>query len=476
MNASWGVLLKRVSVLLLGWCCSAVAMAEEKRIALVIANSEYITPADRLPGPVRDAITVAKALKAANFTVLEVRNSTVAQMKAAIKQFAGELKRAGPTSIGLVYYAGHGAADRRRGENYLLPVDMPDITNADYGKQGYAVEDLLDQLRSLDQRAAIALVIDACRTPAGASSGAARTLSDPHDPGLGFLVAHSTGQGRPASDSSLYADSFARLIGQPGLALESVFDEVRKEVAAKNHGQLPVHKSGLVEKVCLGGCASGSGAAGKYASNPTLLKIMRGDSERLIAEMERLKASERCKGPYDAMVQLHDSALKAMGQGDPDTAGGTWEQVVQRGTMIAPLLRSVHQSSESLSAMTEETRNSHELRVAKGFYDRHDRDFERRYYPRASKWARTAKLEADLSRMARMRDEASRLAGENRYQEAANLLVDAINFGKELEEEANGNSEKLIRLGYPVVKADSSVRTPAASRIDLLTMPGSPCR
>ena len=92
----------------------------EPRIALVIGNSGYGGELPKLANPANDAELMAATLKKLGFQVNTVRNADLDQMKRAIQDFGTSLTDAGPTAVGLFYYAGHGV--QLAGENYLLPL------------------------------------------------------------------------------------------------------------------------------------------------------------------------------------------------------------------------------------------------------------------------------------------------------------------------------------------------------------------
>lgn len=450
----------------------AAVSAEAPRFALVIANAEYTTPADRLTGPARDADLVVKALRGAHFRVNLVRNATVAQMQAAVDSFANELKQGGPAAIGLLYYAGHGGADRNRYANYLLPVDVANIGSADYAARGYPVEAIFKRLSYLDERPAITIIIDACRSTSGGTASGGPFMVDPPDPGRGFLLAHSTGQGHAASDSSVFAEAFAKSIAQPGLTLEQALDAVRREVSAKNPAQLPNHKSGLVAKVCLGGCVDSSAARGKFANNTTLLQATQADAQRLIESLERQRAREFCADGYGTLLELHGSALAALRAGDAETAGGTWEQVLQRGNMITAVVSMIDRTSESARQL-EEIRRAHDIQSARTSYERFERNFDRDELPRATKGARGPKLENDLKRMQALRAEAVQLAADSKFLEAAQKMVDAINLGRAIDQE--GNNRPSPRSQVELRRSTTtSVRTVTPAEMKKM-FPNSPC-
>jgi hypothetical protein len=82
-------------------CSSAFA---EKRVALVIGNSDYRKVA-RLSNPVNDAAAIAAMLRAAGFDLVESRlNLGAGEMRRALRDFGTETRDA---DMAVVYYASH---------------------------------------------------------------------------------------------------------------------------------------------------------------------------------------------------------------------------------------------------------------------------------------------------------------------------------------------------------------------------------
>lgn len=248
-----------------GYSLASAPMPDQfPRIALVIANGAYSHPEDILGGPLRDAQTMKVALERVGFNVIVKTNLSRAEFQQAIKAFHQDIRKAGPTAVAVFYYAGHGAAALGKDGNYdnfLIPIDVPNIAHADLARQGLSVRSITELLQHLDERRAITLIIDACRTSAGISetkerggSRIKRTLDEPPEPQSGYLIAHSTSEGKPASDGGEYAATLAKLITTPGLTLPQVFDKVRLAIATNNEKQRPVHRHSLLTELCLAGC------------------------------------------------------------------------------------------------------------------------------------------------------------------------------------------------------------------------------
>ena len=88
---------------------------EEKRLALVIGNSNY--DKGELKNPVNDANLIAQKLDSLNFDVILVTD--VEDKRSMINKIGEFGDRREDYDVGFVYYAGHGV--QIGGENYLLP-------------------------------------------------------------------------------------------------------------------------------------------------------------------------------------------------------------------------------------------------------------------------------------------------------------------------------------------------------------------
>jgi uncharacterized caspase-like protein len=225
----------------------------ETRLALVIGNSAYASMG-ALSNPANDARLIAQSLKNAGFDVTSLTDQTQAQMKSAVSDFANRVDTAGPETMAMFYYAGHGV--QIDGTNYLVPVDAAANTAGDIVLGGLAVSDLLKTLELARAKVNV-IVLDACRNnpfPAG-SRGLARGLARVDAPN-GSLIAYATAPGQIALDgdtaNSPYAEALAKNLNLAGLALEAVFRNVRIDVSEKTKGtQVPWEETSLTQEVVL---------------------------------------------------------------------------------------------------------------------------------------------------------------------------------------------------------------------------------
>src|SRR6201996_1608765 len=82
---------------------SADTVSAERKVALVIGNSDY--PANPLANARRDARAVDAALRSLGFDVVSVSDASPQKMNEAIAEFGKRLQAGG---TGLFYFAGHG--------------------------------------------------------------------------------------------------------------------------------------------------------------------------------------------------------------------------------------------------------------------------------------------------------------------------------------------------------------------------------
>ncbi len=231
----------------------ALPVHAQTKLALVIGNSAY----SNLPvllNPANDAKLLSENLQKLGFTVSSLTDQSQSQMKSAIAQFTQKVTDAGTDTIALLYYAGHGV--QIDGTNYLVPVDANVNTAGDVVLGAVSATDLLKTLELARAKVNV-LVLDACRNnpfksnTRGFSRGLARVEAPP-----GSIVAYATAPGQVAADgdgnNSPYAEALSRNLATPGLALESIFRQVRIEVSDKTEGaQVPWEETSLTQEVVL---------------------------------------------------------------------------------------------------------------------------------------------------------------------------------------------------------------------------------
>jgi tetratricopeptide (TPR) repeat protein len=213
------------------------AAGPERRVALVIGNSQYRSAAF-LPNPRRDAQAVADALRQDGFQSVELAMDLDRDgMVKALRAFRDQADRA---DWALVYYAGHGIEIDRI--NYLIPTDAKLRDDRDVTTETISYEEMLSAAGGA--RVLRIVVLDACRAnpfkdqmrrTATSRSGIDRGLAPPPESKPGTLVVYAAKDGELAADdggggNSPFARAFVAELKVPGREVRRLFDYVRDEV------------------------------------------------------------------------------------------------------------------------------------------------------------------------------------------------------------------------------------------------------
>ncbi len=207
---------------------------DELRYALVIGNGDYPKEIGALLNPVNDATAMAGHLKTAKFDVDLVTNATYMQLREAVRRFHDKLSN-GPKDkvVGLFYYAGHGL--QFQDENYLVPLDAKVQYEDDIVRMCFPVQRMvLSNMENTNARMNI-IILDACRNnPFPSATRSMGTGLGEIKRAYGSFVAYATAPGSVASDGTgkngLYTQELLKAIEIPGLLIEQVFKEVRRNV------------------------------------------------------------------------------------------------------------------------------------------------------------------------------------------------------------------------------------------------------
>lgn len=228
----------------------SVSGQEEKRLGLVIGNSDYSV--GRLDNPVNDAVLMAKTLDSLHFDViLDTNLATRRDFIESIKKFGMRIPE---YDVAFIYYAGHGI--QLNNENYMLPTKETFEFEFDVEEYGVKVQSILRFLNS-DKSKISVFVLDACRNNPFESSWS-KTRSLDNGSGLagieapsGSLIAFSTAPGSTAPDgtgnNSLYCSILSKQLLVPESSIEQVFRNVRSEIYSLTNGeQRPVENTQLL--------------------------------------------------------------------------------------------------------------------------------------------------------------------------------------------------------------------------------------
>jgi hypothetical protein len=238
----------------------------QKKVALVIGNDDYKNiPALKKAG--NDARKMGETLGSLGFEVIEAHNQTRRQMSESLLAFDRSLSQG---DIAFFFFAGHGF--EIQGENYLLPVDVPEATEGQeelVRDASFAAQRVIDRLQARGVRTSI-LVLDACRNnpferPGKRSVRGSAGLA-PMTPNEGVFVIFSAGAKQAALDryseddqdpNSVFTRHFVKELSTPGLTLVQVAKRTQAEVkmlAAKwRHDQTPAYYDQIVGDVVLNG-------------------------------------------------------------------------------------------------------------------------------------------------------------------------------------------------------------------------------
>jgi len=227
-----------LTLLLLFFITILFAQNNQKRLALVIGNSEY-QQGGALKNPVNDANLIAQTLQSLGFEVKKIINADLRQMQNAAVEFTDKISN---YRVALFYYAGHGV--QVDGINYLIPVDakIDDELRTKY--EAFDINDINYAFARNSSNMNI-MILDACRDNPFRSwmRGGKRGFTVVRNQASGTIIAFATREGETASDgkgnNGLYTE---KLVAQMKLSqnIIEVFQNTRSEVLrASNNKQCP---------------------------------------------------------------------------------------------------------------------------------------------------------------------------------------------------------------------------------------------
>lgn len=222
-------------LLLSVWGMSAGDARAEKRVALIIGNSNYENVA-RLANPANDAALMAETFKSAGFDKVDLRRELkIADMRRALREFVDSASEA---DVAVIYFAGHGI--EVDGSNYLVPVDAALERDVDIYDEALSLERVLVAVEPARQLRLV--ILDACRdNPFSramkrtiASRAVGRGLAKVEPTSRNTLIAFASKAGSTAADgegkNSPFSTALARHVTKPGLDLRKAFGYVRDDV------------------------------------------------------------------------------------------------------------------------------------------------------------------------------------------------------------------------------------------------------
>ena len=217
----------------------------ERRVALVIGNSQYRGPGLALPNPRNDAADIAASLRALGFEVIEALDVDKRNLDLNLQKFA---RTATDADAVLFFYAGH--ALQFQGRNYLTPVDAELEDEISLRYQMVAMDDVRT---ALDRASGVKIIIlDACRNNPLAErlerrlQGQNRSVGNVRglarvDKTQGLVVAYATAADDVAKDgtgrNSPFTAALLNRMKEPGLEIEMMFRRVTADVSAQTSGR-----------------------------------------------------------------------------------------------------------------------------------------------------------------------------------------------------------------------------------------------
>lgn len=230
--------MKKIALLLFLFLAANAIGQTEKRLALVVGNSEYMGKGNSLANPAHDATDVAAKLQTLDFDVTTLINGSKLQMKEAIHQFS---IKARDYDVVLFYYSGHGL--QSKGYNYMMPVDAELDSPTDIEYACYPLNQLLDKLDESNCPMKI-IVLDACRnnpfTKGWYRGNDVEGLASVNPP-RGTFITFATAAGSVALDgsgrNSPYTTAFLETLDTPNLSLFDFFNTVGQVVLEETHSK-----------------------------------------------------------------------------------------------------------------------------------------------------------------------------------------------------------------------------------------------
>lgn len=221
---------------------SSQALAD-KRVALVVANSDYENA--KLANPLKDADLVSRSLTKAGFDVTVVTNANFQTFDQSLIDFVAKEEGA---DVALFYFAGHGFAIPDHGvmRNFLMTTsaNLQAPTDASLKQGAFSLDEVMERLSGAPK--VTLAYIDACRNNPSlshrgiaSSRGFARFAPDlAHE----SYIVMSTQPESVASDGedngkgSPFAVAFADALSVPGTTTVNALYQIRREVFSSTGG------------------------------------------------------------------------------------------------------------------------------------------------------------------------------------------------------------------------------------------------
>jgi uncharacterized caspase-like protein len=220
--------LQFIAAAWLALACAVAAAHAEKRVALVIGNSNYaIAP---LANPANDADDLAAALERLQFEVTKKKDLAVRDFDRALDDFIPIAQNA---DVALFFFSGHGVQIDKRG--YLAPTDVKAESESSALRELVAIQEVISRIENAAKVSVI--ILDACRD--SPLHERLRRIALEKNKGLvppkglppvsvvgsNALVVYATAPGETASDgrdrNSPFTASLLKNIETPGLDVQA---------------------------------------------------------------------------------------------------------------------------------------------------------------------------------------------------------------------------------------------------------------
>jgi uncharacterized caspase-like protein len=331
MNSCLAILALGVAI---GFTTTARA---EKRVALLVGNNAYQN-VPRLQTAINDARTVGTALRGLGFSVILAENQSRRAMSEALLAFDKAIE---PGDIALFFFAGHGF--EIRGQNYLLPTDIPEIREGQeelIRDSAFPADRIIDRLQGRGARTTV-LVLDACRNnpferPGGRGlkgSGGLAAMT----PAEGVFIMFSAGAKQTALDrlsttdrasNSVFTRNLVRRLAEPDLTLVQIAKrlqiDVRQLAASVGGDQTPAYYDQVVGEIVL----NPSGRITPAGPPPPQAAALLSDVDKRAAETVPAPSADPVIAELDALA-----------------AAKSWSELRGHLTTVRPTARDAHWAS-----------------------------------------------------------------------------------------------------------------------------------
>ena len=317
--------------------------SQEKRVALVIGNSDYVH-APRLGSAHYNAREMSKTLQRLGFLVIEGRNLSRHETEAAFRTF---VENSAGADISLLYYSGYVHQTSHR--SYVTPVEAQPAFSSDLDDKAVLLKPLLTELSSRSE-STLAL-FDACRGRVRSSAyqsreGDCRALV-PMAVHRNMMVSYGASKTSQLEDLqygvSRFTESLLKWIGREQALIQNIMLAVQNDLAKNaRHHQRAWTESRLEKPIILAATSQ--------------KQISSGDLE-FVGRVARLEASGLRQLQPDLVLEGRDDSLQdlrsrrtagaVIKNGEVKPATGFFEDFIHQGKLPGTQTQRAIQSLEA---------------------------------------------------------------------------------------------------------------------------------